>query len=89
MRGLSELQVSDGEVYLAGQRVPAGHYSQIGDCREVCLDTEDILPASLDGRVACYERLTNTWAQHQKKAQLLLTADSVRQQSPQEILAVR
>ena len=59
MPKLLNCQATDGEIYLAGQRVPAGKYSQIGSRREVCLDKEDNLPASLDGRVACYERFTS------------------------------
>lgn len=74
MPELLECLIKDGEIYLAGQRVPAGKYRQIGGCREVCLDAEDLLPASLDGRVACYERLTSTWAEHQQRAALLRTA---------------
>jgi hypothetical protein len=45
------------EIYLAGERVPAGLYKQIGARREVRLIHEDLLPASCDGRVACYYRL--------------------------------
>ncbi len=53
----------DGEVFLAGERVAPGLYRQIGGWREICLDQEDVLPASLDGRVACYERVQHTWQQ--------------------------
>ena len=55
----------EGEIYLAGERVPAGIYHQIGNRRKVYLDHEDVLPASLDGCVACYERLLYTWHQVQ------------------------
>ncbi len=48
---------TDGEIYLAGERVPAGNYRQIEGDREVRLAREDFLPGSLDGRVACYERV--------------------------------
>ncbi len=48
-------KLARGELYLAGQRVPAGVYKQIESNRIVILDMEDFLPASLDGRVACYE----------------------------------
>ena len=44
-----------GELYLAGERVPPGIYRDIESRREICFDCEDFLPASLDGRVACYE----------------------------------
>jgi hypothetical protein len=59
--------ILDGEVFLAGERVAPGVYRQIGSRREVCLDQEDVLPASLDGRVACYERVQHTWEQVQRR----------------------
>ncbi len=42
------------EIFLAGERVPPGHYKQIGVDREIVLDRDGVLPGSLDGRVACY-----------------------------------
>jgi hypothetical protein len=48
--------------FLAGHRAPAGVYLLVGTQREVQLYQEDILPATLDGQVAVYERLTQTWA---------------------------
>ena len=52
------------ELFLAGERVPSGVYKQIGGGgREVKLDREDFLPASLDGRVACYMRVNKMWSQ--------------------------
>ena len=53
------------ELYLAGERVPSGTYRQIGSSREIQMDKEDCLPASLDGRVACYTRLHSMWEQIQ------------------------
>lgn len=50
-------------LYLAGERVPAGAYRQVETHRVVRLDHEDHLPASLDGRVACYVRLAPSWRQ--------------------------
>jgi hypothetical protein len=47
-----------GELYLAGERVPPGVYREISSRREVRLEREDYLPASLDGRVACYQRMS-------------------------------
>ena len=44
-------------LFLAGERVAPGLYCQIDGAREVRLQREDTLPASLDGRVACYVRL--------------------------------
>ncbi|MCC6730117.1 MAG: hypothetical protein IT208_12335 [Chthonomonadales bacterium] len=55
------------ELYLAGERAPTGTYKQIGSSREVRLDSDDFLPASLDGRVACYVRVANTWSQMQAR----------------------
>jgi hypothetical protein len=46
---------------VAGERVPPGVYRQIGSDRQVVLETEDYLPASLDGRIACYEPIEHTW----------------------------
>ncbi len=56
------------ELFLAGERVPPGTYRQVGSNRQVQLEREDYLPASLDGRVACYIRLQNTWVQIQQLA---------------------
>ena len=59
-----------GELYFAGERVPAGIYKNTESGRQVCLTQEDFLPASMDGRVACYTRLRFTWSQiqHHEKA---------------------
>lgn len=54
---------SHGSVYLSGQRAPAGKYWQVGSSREVTLKTADLLPASLDGRVIAFNRLTSTWSE--------------------------
>lgn len=51
------------ELHLAGERVGPGRYKQLGSVREVLLMGEDNLPASLDGRVACYIQVRNTWDQ--------------------------
>ncbi len=48
---------SVNELYLAGERVTTGLYKQIGGDREIHVEREDFLPASLDGRVACYTRI--------------------------------
>lgn len=53
------------ELYLAGERVGPGRYKQLGSTREVLLQHEDLLPASLDGRVACYVQVHQTWGQMQ------------------------
>ena len=56
------------ELFLAGERVPSGTYRQLGGAREVRLENEDYLPASLDGRVACYTRVSHTWSQISQQA---------------------
>ncbi len=60
----TKMQTPLGEdgYFLAGERVEAGRYRQIGSGRVVTLERDDLLPASLDGRVACYERVQWTWA---------------------------
>ena len=42
--------------YLAGERVVAGFYRQLDVQITIHLESEDFLPASLDGHVACYVR---------------------------------
>ena len=49
------------EVFVAGEKVEPGLYKQIGGTRMINLDTEDILPATCDGKVACYRRIEATW----------------------------
>jgi hypothetical protein len=44
-------------LYLAGERVAPGLYRQIDGSRELPFEQEGYLPASLDGRVACYTRI--------------------------------
>jgi hypothetical protein len=51
------------ELFLAGERVPSGVYRQMGSGCEVMLDQDDVLPASLDGRVACYMRIDRRWGE--------------------------
>ncbi len=59
----------DADVFLAGHLAPAGTYRQVETGQEVRLDREGILPATLDGHVAAYERRPLTWADlHQEKA---------------------
>jgi len=48
--------LSDDDLLLAGQRVSPGRYRQLEGARRILhLEQEDILPSSLDGRVAVYE----------------------------------
>jgi hypothetical protein len=51
-------------LYKAGERVLPGVYRRIdAPGRKIVLEREDVLPASLDGHVAEYERIDNTWDQ--------------------------
>jgi hypothetical protein len=63
MRTRKERELLAGELFIAGECVPPGLYRQVGTEREVYFEQEDILPGSLDGRVACYERIQHTWRQ--------------------------
>lgn len=63
MRLYSLSDSSRDTLFLAGERVTPGVYRQVGGTRELRLEQEDYLPASLDGHVACYERVENTWEQ--------------------------
>lgn len=49
------------ELYLAGERVPRGTYKQLGSNRQLVLEQDDTLPATMDGRVACYVRMDHSW----------------------------
>ena len=51
--------VFDDDVYLAGHWAPPGRYRRVepSDGRTVVLESGDLLPGSLDGRVAIYERV--------------------------------
>lgn len=49
-------------IYIAGQKVSPGRYRLVGSQRDILLEREDTLPASLDGRVAEYIRRPETWA---------------------------
>ena len=58
----------DEQLFLAGERVRPGMYRQVGGVRQVLLEQEDFLPASLDGRVACYTLVRDTWEQLSRHA---------------------
>lgn len=68
LQGQREIDPIKGELYLAGERVPPGIYREIGNQREVILECEDYLPASLDGRVACYEVVRTAVVHHRRPA---------------------
>lgn len=59
--------LSCDELYLAGQHVAAGQYRNVETGREVCLEQQDFLPASLDGRVAVYACVEYTWERIQSE----------------------
>jgi hypothetical protein len=53
------MALDDGDLYVAGHWAPAGRYRRVEppDGRTVVLEVGDLLPGSLDGRVATYERV--------------------------------
>jgi hypothetical protein len=57
------------ELYLAGERVPPGRYRRVDSNQEIVLESEDHLPASLDGHVACYIRICSLWSQQPPQAE--------------------
>lgn len=78
MRTPRERDMFAGELFVAGDCVPPGRYRQVGTDREVYFEEEDILPGSLDGRVACYELVENTWRQLQQRRAHELSRTSAR-----------
>lgn len=67
MKTRSPNRNSEASLFVAGQVVPPGLYRQVHSRREVRLDEKGPLPASCDGRVAVYERRSQTWAEIQKE----------------------
>ena len=61
MHPYDELIATDHRLHTAGERVPAGLYRRLDSGGDVRLTTDGYLPASLDGRVACYVRVSNLW----------------------------
>ena len=49
------------EIFLAGERVPSGLYRELDSRREIRLEKDGYLPATLDGRVATYICVMYTW----------------------------
>ena len=49
-------ELGENDIYLAGEQVEPGIYYQLEGGRRVLIEKEDFLPASFDGRVACYRR---------------------------------
>jgi hypothetical protein len=61
-------------IYLAGERVPSGRYREIDTKREILLETNGYLPASLDGRVAAYTCIQQRWEHAPRSDQESLNA---------------
>ena len=55
-------------IYLAGELAPAGLYQRIGTSQTVELNQQDYLPATFDGRVACYARVHSFWAEMEESS---------------------
>ena len=63
MKRFSESDTWDVPLYLAGECPPPGMYQEVSSGRMVTIGLEDLLPATLDGHVACYRRISCTWQQ--------------------------
>ncbi len=61
--GANDISEEETPLFLAGHAAPAGTYCQVETGREVRLEREGILPATLDGRIAVYQRHQATWAE--------------------------
>lgn len=57
----------DESLFLAGRMAPAGTYRLVETGREVRLDQDGVLPATLDGHIAVYELRPPTWAEAQDR----------------------
>ena len=64
---MPEMDTHGEDLLLAGQHVEPGLYREIGTGRAVSIEQEGVLPATLNGRVACYVRIANTWAQREAR----------------------
>ena len=62
----SEKDSSAPQFFIAGHAFPAGIYIDVGRQREVQLDSDGLLPATCDGRVAVYLRRAPTWGDLQR-----------------------
>ncbi len=67
-RVVPEMDAHAVGAYQAGQRVPPGTYRALEGGREIRLDQEDVLPATLEGRVAVYLRRPESWGERWKGA---------------------
>lgn len=75
MNQLNDLLVD--ELYLAGEHVPSGLYRDVDTRREVLLEYDGRLPASLDGRIAAYVCVDYTWRQHKTDEEIDRTRAAV------------
>jgi hypothetical protein len=48
-------------VRLPGELAKSGTYRELNSGRIIVLDKDELLPSSLDGRVACYIRIPPVW----------------------------
>lgn len=62
-----EVDSMPDELHFAGTIAPAGLYRLVGTNVKILMEEEGYLPASLDGRVACYEPIRSTWHQLQQQ----------------------
>ena len=67
MTNYSSADADTESIYLAGELAPAGLYQRIGTSHTIRLIHQDYLPATLDGRVACYARLHSLWSERSKQ----------------------
>ena len=51
------------ELLLAGQKAAPGLYRELGTGRLDEMAYEEPIPATLDGRIACYVKISNLWGQ--------------------------
>jgi hypothetical protein len=66
-----DIDEADEAIFLAGERVSPGSYRLVGGTRrQIELEEDDVLPATCDGRVACYMRVDNTWGQISRDARI-------------------
>ena len=56
-------EITTEHIFIAGQKVSPGRYHLVGSQRDVLIDHEDTLPATLDGKVAEYVLQPETWAE--------------------------
>ncbi len=60
------VELPSESLFSPGILVPPGIYRLIGSNREIRLDHEDYLPASLNGQVACYIQVKHSWGENHR-----------------------